>query len=275
NTSSGSRASSGSRTSSGGRASLYDDDESTTVPARRGLNSLLPILLALVGILLIGLLVVFVFFRGNTRTTTDSPSQVAAVATNQAATATAEQAAILGGTGQGDGATETITPTDVLASPTVEPTVVATVTVPDVSTASPALVSANTPLESAGWIYDFNQPTYAAPIIGPLGQYQPTNGRFVVVLVFAVNNTGTTQTIPTEFFVLKDAQGRVWNARPEVSDAYVIPNVNADLSQTQALSSDGLTRSVALIFDVAPDATNLVFFARSNPAQGWLVLPNV
>jgi hypothetical protein len=32
---------------------------------------------------------------------------------------------------------------------------------------------------------------------------------------------------------------------------------------------------VALIFDVAPDATNLVFFARSNPNQGWQVLQSV
>jgi hypothetical protein len=145
----------------------------------------------------------------------------------------------------------------------------------DVTNANPVIVSANTPLQSEGWLYDFNQPTYAAPIIGSLGQYQPTNGRFAVVLIFAVNNTGTAQNIPANFFVLKDAQGRVWEARPEVADAYVIPGVNADLSQTQQIPPDGLTRSVALIFDVAPDATNLVFFARSNPTQGWLVLPNV
>jgi hypothetical protein len=72
--------------------------------------------------------------------------------------------------------------------------------------------------------------------------------------------------------VLKDAQGRVWEARPEVSAAYVVPGVNADLAHTQPLPPDGITRSVAIIFDVAPDATDLVFFARSNPAQGWLVL---
>jgi hypothetical protein len=145
----------------------------------------------------------------------------------------------------------------------------------DLAAAAPAIVNANTPLQSEGWIYDFNQPTYAASIVGTLGQYAPNNGRFVIVLVFAINGTGVEQTIPGNFFVLKDAQGRIWEARPEVSAAYVVPGVNADLTHTQPLPPDGITRSVALIFDVAPDATDLVFFARSNPGQGWLVLRSV
>ena len=146
---------------------------------------------------------------------------------------------------------------------------------PELSQANLAIVNANTPLQSDGWLYDFNQPTFAASIIGNLGQYTPNNGRFVVVLAFAVNNTGTEQAIPNSFFVLKDAQGRVWEARPEVSSAYVVPGVNADLAHTQPIPADGITRSVAIIFDVAPDATDLVFFARNNPGQGWLVLRSV
>ena len=145
----------------------------------------------------------------------------------------------------------------------------------DVRNASPAIVSANTPLQSAGWIYDFNQPTYAAAIIGNLGQYSPKNGHFIVVLAFAINNTGTPQAIPGNFFVLKDAQGRIWEGRPEVSAAYTVPGQNADLAQTSPLPPDGITYSVPIVFDVAPDATDLVFFARSNPSQGWLVLRSV
>jgi hypothetical protein len=140
-----------------------------------------------------------------------------------------------------------------------------------VSDANPQIVSANTPLQSEGWVYDFNQPNYAAPIVGNIGSFQP-QGRFVVVLAFVVNNTGQTQAIPPDFFVLKDAQGRVYEALPEVSSAYVIPGVNADLAHSQPVPADGLTRSVALIFDVAPDANDLTFFARSNPQQGWVVL---
>ena len=145
----------------------------------------------------------------------------------------------------------------------------------DVRGANPAIVNANTPLQSQGWIYDFNQPTFAAAIIGNLGPYSPKNGRFIVVLAFAINSTGTPQAIPGNFFVLKDAQGRIWEGRPEVSAAYLVPGQNADLAQTSPLPPDGITYSVPIVFDVAPDATDLVFFARSNPSQGWLVLRSV
>ena len=140
---------------------------------------------------------------------------------------------------------------------------------------NPAIMKANTPLQSEDWIYDFNQPTYAAAIIGDLGQFSPQNGRFVVVLMFAINNTGTPQPIPGNFFVLRDAQGRFWEARPEVSTAYTVPGQNADLAHTSPLPFDGISYSVSIVFDLPPDATDLVLFARSNPAQGWLVLRSV
>ncbi|NTW00605.1 MAG: hypothetical protein HGA19_04765, partial [Oscillochloris sp.] len=229
-------------------------------------------------LLVIGLLLAMFFLRqSNNVADQQSPQQTAAAATRQAAIAvtTPTVVSVLGNEGVGT-TTEPITATVIPELPTAAPTAAAVVVAPaDVSQANPVIVGANTPLQSENWLYDFNQPTYAAPIIGPLGQYQPNNGRFVVVLAFVVNNTGTSQAIPANFFVLKDAQGRVWEARPEVSEAYVIPGMNADLSQTQAVPTDGLTRSVALIFDVAPDATNLVFFARSNASQGWMVLSNV
>ncbi|MEI7772980.1 MAG: hypothetical protein WCI67_23520 [Chloroflexales bacterium] len=266
---------SGGRPSSSGRPSAYDDDDGT-VPAPRSMSPLLSILLGFVAILLIGFLIVFFFFSGSKPQVANRPTTQQTAAAAGAATAAAITAptTVLGGD---SGTTQPVTATATLQQPTVEPTAAQPTAAPttDVSQANPVIVQANTPLQSQGWLYDFNQPTYAAPIIGALGKYQPTNGRFAVVLIFAVNNTGTAQAIPANFFVLKDAQGRVWEARPEVSDAYVVSGVNADLSHGQQIPPDGVTRSVALIFDVAPDATNLVFFARSNPAQGWLVLPNV
>ncbi|EFO81702.1 TPR repeat-containing protein [Oscillochloris trichoides DG-6] len=271
--------------SSNRRSSPYDDVAAETVPARRGISPLLAILMALVGILLVGLLVIFFFFRDpGPQVATQPPPTIAAPTSQLALTPDSlEPTSVLGmGPGTETGTeTETSVPSDVTSVPvdvTTEPVSQPTTPPPsdgDLAQANPVVVAAGTPLQSAGWSYDFNQPTYAAPIVGPLKQYQSNNGRFVVVLVFVSNTTGTTQSIPADFFVLKDAQGRIWQARPEVSDAYVNPGVNADQSHSQPIPPDGLTYSVALIFDVAPDATNLVFFARTNPAQGWLILSNV
>jgi hypothetical protein len=151
---------------------------------------------------------------------------------------------------------------------------------PDVSNANPSVVPANTPLESNGWLYDFAQPEYANYFIGDFGQLQTDQGRIVIVLVRAVNRTGQAQPLPPDFFVLKDAQGRIYEPMPEASTAYINlfgrgPAGAADLSHEDQIPADGLTRSLPLIFDVAPDATDLVLFARSNPDQGWLVLQNV
>lgn len=287
---------------SGGRGSrerpqpAWDDDEETTVPARRGVS---PLLLGIAGLAAVVLLIIFLwqlFFSG--------PSQIVTVPTvvpgdgiaatspaqNQAGQAgTPGAAETPGGTAEGGVAgAATAAPGETApageatpaaaASPepgaTAPPATGAQGQVPPPEEANPAIVPANTPLESNGWLYDFNQPTYATSVVGELGQFQP-QGRFAVVLVFVANRTGQAQALPDDFFVLKDAQGRVYTPRPEVSPAYVIPGVNADLSQQQEIPADGLTRSVALVFDVAPDATNLVFFARSNPSQGWQVLPRV
>jgi hypothetical protein len=147
----------------------------------------------------------------------------------------------------------------------------------DPAAANPAIVPANTPLESNGWLYDFNRPGFATFVVGSLGDVQP-QGRFVVVLTFVVNRTGQPQSIPADFFVLKDAQGRVYNTVPEASSAYINQygrGFAADLSQEEQIPPDGLTRSVPLVFDVSPDATDMIFFARSNPDQGWLVLQDV
>ncbi|MGQ9927758.1 MAG: tetratricopeptide repeat protein [Chloroflexaceae bacterium] len=271
-------------------------EEDELEPARSGISLLLALLIFLVLLGLIWLLIAFLFPQlfGGTQVAGTGTAQTAAALTAQAGPAPTA-GAFPGGVGQVTPATEASpvapptpgaegVPTTegapgVLPAPTTEGPPVTEVTAPapptppaDVSGANPAIVPANTPLQSEGWLYDFNQPTFAASIVGNLGQYEPENGRFAVVLAFVVNNTGTAQPVPPSFFVLKDAQGRVWEARPEVSAAYVVPGVNADLAHTQSLPPDGITRSVAIIFDVAPDATDLVFFARGNPGQGWLVL---
>jgi hypothetical protein len=140
-------------------------------------------------------------------------------------------------------------------------------------------VPANTPLESNGWRYDFVNPQYATFIVGNFGPLQPQQGRTVVVLVQVANIEGQPEALPQSYFVLKDAQGRVYEPQPQASTMYLSMfggrGVAADLSQEDPIPSDGLTRSMPLVFDVPADASDLVLFARSNPGQGWLVLQSV
>lgn len=258
------KLSSSSRPSPRGRA---DDDDTS-----RG--SISPIAVALGAIFLIGLLfagylLLSQLFGGQQEANNQVPSPVVTASSNVVPTDDP-----LGGTGILTQTVETI-PTVPAELPTeaVAPTPEAPAGDPAVS-AIPAIVPPNTPLESNGWAYNFSQPNYATSIIGALNGIQP-QGRFVVVLVLVNNTTGQNQVVPADFFVLKDGQGRVYNSQPSVSTAYVIPGVNADLNQEQSIPSDGVAYSVALLFDVAPDATNLVFFARSKPDQGWQVLSAV
>lgn len=147
--------------------------------------------------------------------------------------------------------------------------------VPVAVEANPTIVPPNTPQESNGWLYDFQQQTFALPIPGNIGNFAPQRGRFVHVLLMVANRTGEQQPLPTDFVVLKDAQGRVYPTLPEVSSAFVIRGVNADRGQEDPIPAGGLTTSVALFFDVALDATDLTLFAPSNPASGWRVLERV
>lgn len=144
--------------------------------------------------------------------------------------------------------------------------------------ANPSIIPPNTPIESNGWLYDFNQNlcpgSCAVDFIGPVAGIQP-EGRFIQVLVATVNRTGTEQPLPNNFLVLKDAQGRVYETHPAVSEAFVIPGVNADRSLEDPIPANGLATSVALFFDVAPDATDLVLYAPGRPDQGWLVLQSL
>jgi hypothetical protein len=143
------------------------------------------------------------------------------------------------------------------------------------ASANPAPVPPGTILQSNGVTYNWPQPNYVTTV-GPVGGVTPQQGRFVMVLMLLSNGTGTPQSVPADFFVLKDAQGRVYTASPQASTAYVDTfgrGVVADQSMEDQLPADGGTRSVPIMFDVPNDATGLTFFAASNPAQGFVVLP--
>jgi hypothetical protein len=277
------------RTTSSRRVDVDEDG----VPRRRTS----PLLLALLGVLLAVLLLWMLSQLGLFSGLFGDGEQVA----DTAPTTVVEPTADGGGVGPaveptvdpaaqptGDGAAEpTADPNaPVPNAPTIDPAAPAATAAPapaapaapapDLSAANPAPVAPGTPLESAGGTWTFNFPTasYANTFVGPIGGIAPT-GRFVVVLTTVNNNSGQPQSIPAGFFVLKDAQGRIYEARPDVSTAYVDTfgrGLAADLSMADEIPADGLTRSVPLMFDVAPDATNLVLFAADNPGQGYQVL---
>jgi hypothetical protein len=174
-----------------------------------------------------------------------------------------------------------ITPTVPLTS-TVAPEATAATAVPvaptappaaDVSAANPAPVPIDTQLSANGWTYTYPNlcAVSCAVIVGPQGSFT-AQGTFVSVLVSVANNTGTDQPLPANFFVLKDAQGRVYEAKPQVSSAYLIRGLNADISQEDAVPANGVLTSMPLVFDVQHGATNLVLFARGKTDQGWQVL---
>jgi hypothetical protein len=140
--------------------------------------------------------------------------------------------------------------------------------------ANPAPAAIGATLESNGWSYSYPNASYAV-LLGPGAGGQTAQGTFVHVLAWVANGTGTNQPMPADFFVLKDAQGRVYNALPQVSSALVQRGVNADIGLEDAVPANGVTTSVYLVFDVQPGATDLTLFARSNPAQGWKLNLNV
>ncbi len=148
----------------------------------------------------------------------------------------------------------------------------------DLAAANPAIIPPNTPLEANGWQYNFSTPAYAAAVAGNWGALQPQQGRSVLVLVLVSNTTGQPQQLPADFFVIKDAQNRIYYAQPQASTLYLNQagrGSAADLSQEDTIPADGLARSMPLLFDIPPGATDLRLFSSKNPNQGWLVLPNV
>jgi hypothetical protein len=278
----------------------YDDDDAAAPPPRRGLSG---IALALLGLIAVLALVAFLprfLNRDNGSTAGGDPTSqtatadpggvgIGAATADAGATADATNAGGVTGTGvQTDtgavagtgGVTNTgeITGTGTTdggqpAAPTPaaggQPA--ATGNFPDPATANPQVVGVGTQLEASGFSYTFPAANFAAGLGTTIGGFT-SQGRFVEVLVYVGNNTGTVQPVPADLFVLKDAQGRVYNALPEVSNAFVQRGINADIGMQDPLAANGLQYSVPLIFDVAPDATNLVLFTRPNQGQGFQVL---
>jgi hypothetical protein len=266
-----------------------DDDDWRAAAARRDSGGLRRILLFAAAIA--GLLLVFILVRNYMNRPGTTVTNTGGGAGAPTAVAGTPSSGGVGGSGeitptQTLPSTEGLTPTEVLTStPELTPTVEAAPggqppaqpgqpSDADLAAANPQPAPIGAELQANGWNYSYPSETYAAALGSQVGSFT-ASGNWVLVLVHVENNSGSDQPLPADFFVLKDAQGRVYRPQPQVSSAYVVRGVNADLSMEDSVPANGLTTSIPLLFDVAPGATNVVLFAGGNTGQGWQVLPSV
>jgi hypothetical protein len=159
------------------------------------------------------------------------------------------------------------------ADPNAQPTAPPPAAGP-VADANPLVIPTNAFISANNWNYTYpgtNVCAFGCAVVlgNQVGDFT-ASGTFLHVLAFVQNNTGTGQPLPADFFVLKDAQGRVHEARPDVAAA-AWNAASADVSHAAPVPANGATTSVYLVFDVPQDATNLVMFSRYFVDQGWQV----
>lgn len=133
-------------------------------------------------------------------------------------------------------------------------------------------------LTSDGVTYGVRDPLVAGDRTEKLSDV-PAADRYYVVVVLVSNSSGTNKAIAADFFVLKDDQGRNYTVNVERSNKLVDigggRGVVTDVAAGDELPSDSVPRSMALIFDVKADATNLRLYGSGNPTQGWQIAANV
>lgn len=145
----------------------------------------------------------------------------------------------------------------------------------DVATANPAVVGNDQVLTAGAWEFGYTGIRNFAT--GSYGGATPSRGQYEIVLLTVRNNSGAPAQIPDGFFVLKDAQGRVYDFNRAASVDYINrfggtgPGGAGDYAADTQIGPGAPLGSVPLLFDIAPDATNLVLFSRENTSQGFLV----
>jgi hypothetical protein len=165
----------------------------------------------------------------------------------------------------------TTAPAPPAAEPTTAPAPPPVSTGGDVATANPAVVPVGTSVQAGPWNFEYRGAQNTSP--NAFAGATPSQGLYQIVVVVVTNNSGEAATIPDGFFVLKDAQGRVYEFNRAASVDYVNRTgrgVAADIAADEQVPPGALL-STGLLFDVAPDATNLVLFSRENVNQGFLI----
>ncbi len=141
---------------------------------------------------------------------------------------------------------------------------------PNLGGVQPAILpgDGSTPINVDGWFFNFGGTSGIAD--GNAINLQP-QGRWVIVGALMFDGTLEGRTLPADLMVLKDAQGRVYRANADASEAFVNTypgSYNINLKQAAPVNQNF---TVPLLFDVAPDATDLVLFSPQFTDQGYLV----
>lgn len=144
----------------------------------------------------------------------------------------------------------------------------------DVANANPALVPPTQRIVAGNWnfVWDYGYGPLKITSTNPYGGTRPSRGQWLVLTIATANTDGQPQQIPDGFFVLKDGQNRVYDFNRAASADWLNRFGRGVAADTSADSPFNATsESVVLLFDVPPDANNLVLFSRDNPGQGYLV----
>jgi len=143
----------------------------------------------------------------------------------------------------------------------------------DVAAANPAIVPNDTVLEAGPWGFTYGGVQNIAT--GSYGGGPATRGQYQIVLLAVVNRADQPTTIPDGFLVMKDAQGRVYDFNRAASVEYFTrfggAGVASDVAADAQFPNNNTLTTVPLLFDVPPDATNLVLFSRDNLNQGFVI----
>ncbi len=145
----------------------------------------------------------------------------------------------------------------------------------DLGAANPQTVPATQRITANAWNYVWNYGFGQLKAVGTsnYGGVRPTHGQWLAITMAAANTSGQPTKIPDGYFVLKDSQNRVYEFNRAASadwfNRFGGRGNAADISANDPFTTD--STSTILLFDVPPDASNLVLFSRDNLNQGYMI----
>lgn len=140
---------------------------------------------------------------------------------------------------------------------------------------TPTLLPSGTLIEEDGWYVMLVRPSHTQVISGPVGERHP-QGHFVLVVLTVGNRTGTERRIPPGLFTLTDAENATYTPVPGASRDYLNEygrGVRGDRALDETLPPGGILQSIPLLFDVPPDARDLLLSVVGREREGWAI-PN-
>jgi hypothetical protein len=164
------------------------------------------------------------------------------------------------------------------ATPTPAPPPTATSTPAPTPTATPPprpTIQALGSLQTYdGWSATLLRPDHAQILTNSLGTIQ-ARGRFALALLAVSNTTTSTRRLPPEMFALVDEDGQRYQPVVGASSAYLDTygrGMHGDYALEDQIPPTSGMFSVPLLFDVDPNASELILTMGEDANQGWPVL---